>query len=414
MLDWLKEFFINRGLSGETSGIFSAFAIVLMVLFISILLYFLTKKILLRLIRAVSKRSKTKWDDYLVERHVFERLTFIVPALVVNSFASLFPTFEVWIRRIAFAVIILCIVMAFDRFLNVVNDIYRGFESSKTRPIKGYLQIIKIFVYIIAIVVIISVLVDRSPLLLLGGIGAATAVLLLIFQNTILGFVAGIQLTENDMVHIGDWIEMPSRNADGDVVDVSLHTVKVKNWDKTITTIPTHALVSESFKNWRGMQETGGRRIKRSIYIDMTSVKFCNADMLARYGKIQYIKEYLEQKKKEVEGYNASIGVNKESSIVDGRHLTNIGTFRAYVSAYLSNHPGVHKGLISMVRQLAPTELGLPIEIYAFTNTTAWVQYEGIQADIFDHIMAVIPEFDLRIYQNPSGYDLLGLGKEIK
>ncbi len=406
MFNFIKEFFINKGLTGSTAGILSALTMILIVTFFSILLYFITKKILLRLIRAITKKSKAKWDDALVNRRVFERLTPIVPALVVNSFATLFPAGEVWIRRIAFAVILLCIVMAFDKFLDAINDIYRGYEVSKTRPIKGYLQIIKIFVYIIVIIIIISVLLDRSPLLLLGGIGAATAVILLIFQSTILSFVAGIQLTENDMIRIGDWIEMPTRNADGDVIDITLHTVKVQNWDKTITTIPTHVLVSESFKNWRSMTETGGRRIKRSIFIDMTSIKFCDTDTLAKFSKIRYIKEYIENKTKEIDAHNTALGIDKESSMVDGRHLTNIGTFRAYVTAYLDNHPKIHKNLTSMTRQLDPTDRGLPIEIYTFTNTTAWLEYESIQADIFDHIMAVIPEFDLRIYQGPSGYDL--------
>jgi miniconductance mechanosensitive channel len=214
------------------------------------------------------------------------------------------------------------------------------------------------------------------------------------------------------MIRVGDWIEMPSRGADGDVIDVTLHTVKVQNWDKTVTTIPTYSLVSESFKNWRTVSETGGRRIKRAVYIDMTSIKFCDAEMLERFGKIRFIKDYIAKKLDEIEAYNKALGIDG-SNLVDGRHLTNIGTFRAYIEAYLSNHPKVHSGMTHMVRQLDPTDRGLPIEIYAFTNTTEWIQYEGIQSDIFDHILAVIPEFDLRIYQGPTGYDVSEAGRMI-
>ncbi|NMA65612.1 MAG: mechanosensitive ion channel, partial [Clostridiaceae bacterium] len=265
-------------------------------------------------------------------------------------------------------------------------------------------QVVKIFISIMAAVIIISILTERSPWLLLSGIGAATAVLMLIFQNSILGLVASIQLTTNNMVQIGDWIEMPTHGADGDVIDISLHTVKVQNWDKTIITIPTHKLISESFKNWRGMREAGGRRIKRSIYIDMTSVKFCDEEMLERFKKIQYIKEYIQKKESEIENYNKSQNVDL-SSIVNGRRLTNLGTFRAYIANYLKNHPGLNKNMTQMVRQLQPTEYGLPLEIYAFTDETAWVKYEAIQSDIFDHILAIVPEFDLKIYQRPAGHD---------
>lgn len=384
----------------------ASLALLVIALVLGFALYFVVKNIVIKIFTVFAKKSKAKWDDAVIEHKVFNRLALIIPALVLNWFAPSFPVGQAFIVRATHSFIIFCVVLAFDKFLNVVNDIYRRFEISKTKPIKGYLQIVKIFVYIIAFVIIISVLLDRSPLLLLGGIGAATAVLLLIFQNTILGFVAGIQLTENDMIRLGDWIEMPSRNADGDVVDISLHTVKVQNWDKTITTIPTQALISESFKNWRGMSETGGRRIKRCIYIDMTSIRFCNEEMLERFRKIKYIQEYIDNKVADITRHNREFGIDDNSSIVNGRHLTNIGTFRAYVSAYLANHPKIHKGLISMVRQLEPSDKGLPMEIYCFTATTAWVEYESIQADVFDHILAVVPQFDLRIYQGPTGHDL--------
>lgn len=411
MINWINEHLTSGGDVDRAWGYAAALAVVIVVL-ICLLAYFAAKLILLRILRAIAKRSRTKWDDALINRRVFERLTLIVPAVLLHSFASSFPDAAHWIRRTAYCIVIFGVALSTDKVIDAVNDIYRSYEVSKSRPIKGYLQLIKIFIYIIGSVLVISVILDRSPLLLLGGIGAATAVFLLIFQNSILGFVASIQLTENDMIRIGDWIEMPGRGADGDVIDLSLHTVKVQNWDKTVTTIPTHALISESFKNWRAMTETGGRRIKRSVYIDMTSIRFCDAELIERYRKIRYIREYMEKKTEEIAAYNRSLGIDGKSSIVDGRHLTNIGTFRAYVSAYLDNHPMVHKGMISMARQLEPTDRGIPLEIYAFTNTTKWVDYEGIQADIFDHILAVIPEFDLRIYQGPTGHDLRGIGRQ--
>ena len=324
---------------------------------------------------------------------------------MIHSFAPVFPSYQVWIQRIAFSYMVLVFVAALSKLLDAADDVYRSFEVSKSRPIKGYLQVLKIIAYVIGTIVIIAVLTDRSPLLLLSGIGAATAVLMLIFQNSILGLVASIQLASNNMVQIGDWIEMPKYGADGDVIDISLHTVKVQNWDKTIITIPTHALISDSFKNWKGMSEAGGRRIKRSIYIDMTSIKFCDEEMLERFKKIRYIQQYINDKTEEIEEYNKKLGIDAES-LVNGRHLTNIGTFRAYIMQYLKNHPRIHKGMTQIVRQLEPTEKGLPIEIYAFTNDTAWAAYESIRPDIFDHILAVVPEFDLRLFQNPSGHDL--------
>ncbi len=412
MFDFIKEYLSGHGISEDASGYLTVVVMALIVALICVFAYYFVKILVLRIIRAIAVKSRTKWDDAIIRRKVFERLSLIVPAIIINAFAPAFPNGADWIRRIAFSMIILGVILALDRLLEAVNDIYSSYSVSNSKPIKGYIQLVKIFVYIIGLVLIVSVLIDRSPLILLGGVGAATAVLLLIFQNTILGFVASIQLTDNDMIRVGDWIEMPSRGADGDVIDVTLHTVKVQNWDKTVTTIPTYSLVSESFKNWRTVSETGGRRIKRAVYIDMTSIKFCDAEMLERFGKIRFIKDYIAKKLDEIEAYNKALGIDG-SNLVDGRHLTNIGTFRAYIEAYLSNHPKVHSGMTHMVRQLDPTDRGLPIEIYAFTNTTEWIQYEGIQSDIFDHILAVIPEFDLRIYQGPTGYDVSEAGRMI-
>jgi miniconductance mechanosensitive channel len=297
--------------------------------------------------------------------------------------------------------------------IDAVVDIYRTFEASRHRPIKGYMQIVKIAVFIIATIMIISILSGVSPLGLLGAIGAMSAVLILVFRDTLLGLVASFLITNENMVNIGDWISMPKYNADGSVIDISLHTVKVQNWDKTIVTIPIYTMVSDSFQNWKGMTQTGGRRIKRAVYIDMKSIKFCTEEMLEKFSKIQYIKDYIKSKKEEIEEYNKEIDVDT-SILVNGRHLTNIGTFRAYLSEYLKNHPMTRKDMTLMVRQLAPTEHGIPIEIYAFSKDIRWEYYEGIQSDIFDHILAIVPEFELKVFQNPSGYDFETLTANIK
>ena len=271
-------------------------------------------------------------------------------------------------------------------------------------PIKGFIQVFKLIIYFVGGIFIISILLNKTPVYLFSSLAALTAVLMFIFKDAILGFVAGIQLTANRMVANGDWIEMPKYGADGDIIEIALTTVKVQNWDKTITTIPTYALITESFKNWRGMSESGGRRIKRSISIDMNTIQFCTEEMLGRFSKIQYITSYIEKNKIEVQKHNTLEQVD-HSSLVNGRRMTNIGTFRAYVEAYLKNHPKINQEMTFLIRQLAPAENGLPIEIYVFSKDIAWANYESIQANIFDHIMAVVPEFDLRVFQDPTGRD---------
>ncbi|MHC5146084.1 MAG: mechanosensitive ion channel family protein, partial [Planctomycetota bacterium] len=271
-------------------------------------------------------------------------------------------------------------------------------------PIRGFMQVVKIIAFIAGGIIILGMIVKRDPTNILAGFGAMTAVLMLIFKDAILGFVAGIQISANNMVHLGDWIEMPKYGADGDVTDISLTTVKVQNWDKTISTIPAYALISDSFKNWRGMSESAGRRIKRSINIDMNTVKFCNPMMLDKFRRIEHIAEYIDAKQAEIDDYNTEANIDN-TELVNGRRMTNVGTFRAYVIAYLKNHPKINRNMTFLVRQLKPTECGLPIEIYVFSSDKVWANYEAIQADIFDHILAVIPEFGLRVFQNPTGSD---------
>jgi miniconductance mechanosensitive channel len=296
-------------------------------------------------------------------------------------------------------------------FLDAGVDVYHAMEISRNRPIKGFAQVVKIIAWVVLTVLIVAVFFEQSPFGLLGGLGALTAVLILVFKDSILGLVASFQITTADMVRIGDWIEVPQYGADGDVIDVSLHTVKVQNWDKTISTIPTYALISGTFKNWRGMSESGGRRIKRAVHIDMHSIRFCDAAMLQRFARFQYLKEYLDRKTAEIAAYNEQQHVDT-SELINGRRLTNIGTFRAYLQEYLRRHPKVRTDMTLMVRQLPPSEHGLPIEIYVFSNDQVWTNYEAIQADIFDHILAVAPLFDLRVFQNPTGFDIRQAARE--
>ena len=303
------------------------------------------------------------------------------------------------------AYLIIMGLIVINSSLNAMNDIYQTYEISKTKPIKGYIQVVKIIIITLGVILVIANLIGKSPLLLLSGIGALSAVFMLVFKDSLLGLVAGIQLSTNDMVQVGDWIEMPKYGADGDIIDISLNTVKVQNFDKTITMIPSYALISDSFINWRGMQTSGGRRIKRSLFIDTNSISFCTEEMINNFKNIHYLSDYITHREREIAEYNTRNKIN-QSNPVNGRALTNIGVFRAYISNYIQNHPGINQEMTLMVRQLAPTEHGLPIEIYAFTNDIAWAVYETVQADIFDHLFAVAPEFGIQLFQNPSGNDL--------
>ncbi len=354
-------------------------------------------------------RSRFTWDDALERNNVFQRLAHIAPAIVVYYGIQFVPglggELEGLVQRVSVAYMFFVVVMSAGAFLSAVNDAYSMRPEAADRPIKGYVQIIKILLYIAGAVVIVATLIDRSPFLFLSGIGALTAVILLVFRDTILSLVASIQLTSNDMIRVGDWIEMPQFGVDGDVIDVALHTVKVQNWDKTITTVPTYKLIEGSFKNWRGMSVAGGRRIKRSLFLDLNSVHFLTPEEIRRFERFYLLKDYIARKKRELDEYNRNLNIT-DDTVTNARKLTNVGTFRAYVLNYLKNHPKLHQEMTLLVRQLQPTPEGLPLEIYVFTNDTEWAAYEGIQADIFDHILAIVPEFGLRVFQKPSGRDM--------
>ncbi len=392
------------------------------------------RRVFLGLVHRVASRTQSTWDDRVIERRVFHRLANVAPALVTysgiglalgvgpdaladgsavdlqsTSWDALALTGAILVRRVSVAWVVVALTRAAGGLLNALNDVYtETYAEASSRPIKGYLQVISLFLYVAAGVVVISVLADRSPVVFLSGLGALTAVLMLVFRDTILSLVASVQIMSNDMIRLGDWVEMPQANTDGDVIDIALHTVKIQNWDKTISAIPTHKFISESFKNWRGMSESGGRRMKRSIHLDMNSIHFLSDEELARLARFEFLHDYLEAKRRDLEVVNAR-KVEGDDVIPDTRRLTNVGTFRAYVRHYLNNHPKVHQGMTLLVRQLQPGAQGLPLEIYCFSNDTNWENYEGIHADIFDHLIASLPEFGLRAFQEPAGSDLKAL-----
>ena len=378
----------------------------------AVIIDLIAKQILIRTVRALAKRSSVTWDDVLVTHNVFGRIVQVVPALIVFVGVQFVPGLPEGgvqlIRNVAMGYIVLVLTLALTALLSAANTIYAASPVAKERPLKGFVQLVQIVVWILGGVLIIAVVLDRSPLLLLSGFGAMTAILLLVFKDTILSLVASVQLTAQDMVRVGDWIEMPQFGADGDVVDVQLHTVKVQNWDKTITTIPTHRLITDSFKNWRGMSQTGARRIKRAIFIDVSSIRFQTQDEIDHFTRFALLKDYIQNKEQELAEYNEGLATEVRAE-VNRRRMTNVGTFRAYAYNYLKNHPRIHEGMTLIVRQLAPGPEGLPLEVYCFTSTTEWAVYEDIQSDIFDHLLAIVPEFGLRLFQKPAGSDLANL-----
>lgn len=415
MFDAIGEWLISQGFTRQAAEIISISCAVFLLIVLAFAASYAARHALMPLIEKGIRRTNMAWDDILARHHFFIRLSRFFPVLVLYIGTDFVLPPETFIaelvNRLALALFVLVGIWALDAFLSGINSIYNTYNISRNKPIRGYVQAVKIIVYLFGGIFVVSVLMDKSPWGILSVFGGLTAVLILVFKDTILGFVAGIQLSAHDMVRVGDWIEMPKYGADGDVIDVSLHTVKVRNWDKTITTIPTYVLVSDTFKNWRGMSESGGRRIKRSIYLDMNSIKFCDAQSRERFGKIALLKDYLDKREAEIDAYNLEHNVDT-SMVLNGRRQTNIGVFRAYVVAYLRNHPQIHNEMTFLVRHLEPTPQGLPLQIYVFSKDQEWSNYEAIQADIFDHVLAAIPEFDLRVFQYPSGFDLQSRGVE--
>jgi len=400
----------------ETSPYLAGFAVLSFLLILAITVNFIIKRLLLRVIHHLLRHTRFGKDPEITRHGIISRLSNVVPALIIIFAATLIPdmpdALRIIIQNVGSAFIILTLALALSSALNIVNTLYMRRADAATRPIKGYLQVFKIVIFLITTILIIATLIDKSPLILLSGLGALAAVLMLVFQDTLLSLVASIQISSSDMVRVGDWIEMPNLNADGDVIDIALHTVKVQNWDKTITTLPTRRLVSDPFKNWRGMQESGGRRIKRALHLDQTSIRFLSDEEKKRLKRFTLLTDYMQTKQAEIDEWNNRLGESR-SDAVNTRRLTNIGTFRAYIQHYLKAHPLIRNDMTMLVRQLAPGSDGLPLEIYCFTNTTAWAAYEGIQSDVFDHLYCILPEFGLRAYQQPSGSDLQNVANRL-
>ncbi len=405
----LNETLISIGLSSSTADVLDNLIVLICIIILAFLVQRLIKRLLIPTIQRLVKSTKATWDDIVFDKKIVAGVTgLIAPVLiyVMAPFAYL-PGSEALdlVQRLCMVYIIAVFVRFLIALMNAFYTIYSQKPQFRDRPLKGLVQTVQVILFFVAGIAIVSILINKSPAILLTGLGASAAILMLVFQDSILGFVSGIQLSANNMLRVGDWIEMPKYGVDGDVIEVSLNTVKIRNFDKTVVTIPPTLLMKDSFKNWRGMEESGGRRVKRSIYIDMNSVHFCTPEMLERYNKIQVLSAYISEKEKVLEDYNKEHNID-DSVVVNGRRQTNLGVFRAYLENYLKNHPSVHHEMICMVRQLQPTEKGIPLELYFFTATTRWIDYENIQSDIFDHVLAVVPYFDLNVYQAPSGKDM--------
>lgn len=405
----INEGLQTLGFSQSLADQLDQFIAFLGVLLVAYLADSICRKVLLKVVSRLVKQTKATWDDIVFDRKVMVHLSRMVAPILIYillplAFSDAGSATLALIMRFCLIFIIIMFLSFISALLTAVYTVYSEKEQFRDRPLKGLLQTVQVILYFVGGIIVVSILIDRSPGVLLTGLGASAAVLMLVFKDSIMGFVSGVQLSANNMLKVGDWITMPKYGADGDVIEVSLNTVKVRNFDKTITTIPPYLLVSDSFQNWRGMQESGGRRIKRSINIDMNSVRFCTPEMLAKYKKIQLLTDYVEQTEQVVKEYNKEHHIDN-SILVNGRRQTNLGVFRAYLTNYLKSLPDVNKNLTCMVRYLQPTEQGIPVELYFFSAVKEWVPYEGIQADVFDHLLAIVPEFGLRVFQNPTGED---------
>ncbi|HOJ48844.1 MAG TPA: mechanosensitive ion channel [Bacillota bacterium] len=399
---------IEKIYSGSLTNLITYVFSFLVILISCALIFWILRYISVRIMKRITNRFGRNWLHILYNNRFFHRLAWIAVPFMLNLFASIdsLPGYNTLLVKFSHVFSVIVFLLLASSAISSADDIYRGYEISKIRPIKGILQVVQTFIYIVGGVTVIAIFIGQNPVVLLGGIGALTAVITLVFKDAILGFVAGIQLTANDMIRIGDWIEMPKYAADGTVIDLSLTTVKVQNFDKSVTSVPAYALISDSFINWRGMEKAGARRIKRALYIDVSGIRLCDDQMIEKFSKIELIQSYIQNKTREIDEYNQKN--NTDLSVpVNGRHLTNLGVFRIYIVEYLKQRNGIHKQMPIIVRQLESKGEGIPLEIYAYTDTTKWAEYEVIQADIFDHLYSVISEFGLSLYQLPSGNDLM-------
>lgn len=409
--NWSMEFLANLGINDQFIKYINLIFLIAVVVVLVYILQVVTRKIITAILERTSKMKRLSFLQYAINRKLPHYIAMIVPfSLIKGSIPTIFfdfPKTMLFFNKLADAYLVFYVLWLLSAVLNTFSDMLSQRDSLKDKPLKSYFQVVKIFIYAVGIIILISILISENPSVLLGGLGAASAILMLVFKDTIMGFVASIQLSANDMVRIGDWITMGKFSADGDVIEINLTTVKIRNFDKTISYIPPYSLVSESFQNWRGMQETGGRRIKRSVLIKQSSIRFIETkEELEKFKRIQDISAYIEKRSAEIDKHNKDTGADK-SLAVNGRNLTNMGLFRSYVSEYLRSHPEVKQDMMIMVRQLDPTSKGVPLELYLFADTTVWAKYEGILADIFDHTLASMKYFDLEIFEdvsNPIGF----------
>ena len=402
--DWANEFPLIAAALGVAGLLVLAFVI-----------HRVTRQLMVRGARHLAAQTESKWDDALIGHRLFRNLSHIVPAFIVyfgvDWFDELPEKTAAVIKNVSVGYGVLFVVLAVGALINAMSAIYDRQPVSRERPLKGFFQITKIGVYCVGAVLVLAAIVDRSPLLFFSGLGALTAVLLLVFKDTILSLVASVQIATSGILRVGDWVEMPQYGADGDVIDIALHTVRVQNWDKTVTTIPTHRFISDAFKNWRYMSMSGGRRIKRSLNIDMASVRFLTSAEVDDLREFALLRDYIDDKRAALEKANANLA---DDGNVNARRLTNLGTFRAYVLAYLTHHTDINESMTLLVRQLDPGAQGIPLQVYAFSRSTVWAEHERVKGDIFDHLIAIAPRFDLQVFQAPTGRDVVSAAAAVK
>ncbi len=412
--NWIEKLLTDAGIQHSVVEYLRLLILIIVAFFLAALIYFICKKLIVNYLYKFFKKSKAEWDDVLADKKVFNNLAHIFPAIFFRLWLPLifkdFPGLISFVEKATDAYLIIVSIMVVVSVLKIIEYNIAKSPLFVDKPVSSYFQLARIILYITAGILVLSVLLGRSPLYFLGAFGAMSAVLMLIFKDTILGLVASVQIASNDMVRVGDWVEMPKFNADGDVTAINLNTVKVQNFDKTISTVPTYYFITESFKNWRGMEESGGRRIKRSLYVNVQTVKFVDPETREKYKKVYLLKEYITQRQAEIENFNQQHDVDT-SLLINGRRMTNLGVFRHYIQNYLKSHPDIHTDMTQLVRQLAIDEVGVPIEIYCFTKTTSWIKYEDIQADIFDHLLAAASFFGLEIFQKPGSNDIVNAVK---
>lgn len=406
---WIEEFLSGHQVLASWVPHLTALILLVITMLVIYLGVVLTRKILTHVVGRIVQRTPTRWDDLLVNQKFFNAVSLLVGVFVLKTAVPVvfedFPRLLPALEKLVDVYFLFVIIRIIITFLKGAEQLIAASALFKEKPVASYFQLGRILLYIGGFVLALSILMGKSPFYFLGAFGAMTAILLLVFKDTILGLVASIQISANDMIRVGDWVEMPKYNADGDVLAINLNTVKVKNWDKTITTIPTHYFITDSFKNWRGMKESGGRRIKRSLFINMATIRFVDPEMRERFRKYQLISGYIAERQAEIEAFNAAYDIDT-TSLVNGRRMTNIGVFRKYIEAYLQRHPGINQNMLLLVRQMASTQYGVPIEIYCFTRSVAWVDYETVQSDVFDHLLAAARYFELEVFQSPSGADI--------